>query len=95
MSTVTVPVTAGHIAGGDAGSSWGCAVALALEDAFPGTDDVSVGETMASLYRDDEEGAHFIHLDLPVEVRVFIGAYDRDEPVEPFTFTVAYEEVPA
>ena len=96
MSAVTVSVTAEHIANGDAGSGWGCAIALALEEAFPGTEDVSVGDAMASLYREDEgEGEHFIHLDLPYDARLFIGAFDAGETVEPFTFTVDADEVAA
>ena len=86
----TVSVTAEHIANGVPGSGWGCAVALAIEEAFPGCEDVSVSEATACICCEDVEPAW---VDLPASAADFIEAFDNEWDVEPFTFDLDYPEV--
>jgi hypothetical protein len=93
----TISVTAEHIANGTPGSSWGCAIVLAIRDAFPGVVDASAGEVTASLIIEDEYGAPLpgVDLDLPDAACDFVEAFDNEWDVEPFTFDLDYPAVTA
>ena len=80
MVTETIRVTAGHIAVGVPRGCHHCPIALAVADLHPGpvtvsNDMIIAGITMATL---------------PAAARWFISAFDRDEPVSPFEFTVEW-----
>jgi hypothetical protein len=87
----TINVTAEHIAKGVPGSCTRCAVALAISDAFPGTDIWVYGDTFDLTFEDF--GPNFVNL--PAGVDDLIHALDDRVPVEPFTFTVDYPVVTA
>ena len=93
MTTVTVTVTAGHITRGTPGSGSGCAIALALLDAFPGATDASVGDYAGVFYNAggdlDDRDAWAL---LPGAARHFVRDFDDRQPVGPFTFTL---DIPA
>jgi len=89
-AVTAINVTAEHIANGVRGSGWGCAVALAIKDAFPGCEDVNVSEAAACICYEDVEPAW---VDLPASAADFIEAFDNEWDVEPFTFTVDYPAV--
>lgn len=82
-----INVTADHIENGMPGSNSACAVALALQDAFPGADAVSVGDFAILFYEfGDVSGL------LPEKAREFVRAFDEAGFVEPFTFEL---DIPA
>lgn len=81
-----VSVTAGHIAKGIPGDACGCAVALAVIDAFPDAENVSVGDLYVAMYI----GSRSELLPIPENVRALITVIDRDGTVEPFTFELDY-----
>jgi hypothetical protein len=80
----TINVTAGHIARGDRGTPWDCAVALALKAAFPAAGLISVGVTDFDI--DDT----VYDVPFPPEASAFIDAFDSGAEVEPFSFNVDY-----
>jgi hypothetical protein len=89
MTTITV--TAEHIAKGVPESCRHCPVALAIKDALPGIELIAVDDTRVHL----GGAACDVKIDLPPAAQHFIEAFDCDDPVEPFSFTVDYPEVQA
>ena len=91
MTAITV--TAEHITRGRPGVGSGCAIALALLDAFPGATDTCVGDYAGVFYGGgDELDDRDVWSLLPGEARHFVRDFDDGQPVEPFTFTL---DIPA
>ena len=88
MSTVTISVTAGHIAAGEREKCERCPVALAFLAALPRVDKAVVTGFGASLYRDGVK----TRLRLPDAASDFVGAFDNAEPVSPFEFAIDIPE---
>jgi hypothetical protein len=87
-----IVVTAGHIAAGNR-SPWGCAVALALREAFPDATEICVGTKEFDI---ETPGLKVTaEVLLPLEATQFIYALDAHRAVEPFSFTVDYPAVTA
>jgi hypothetical protein len=87
----TISVTAEHIAKGRPGDCRFCPVALAVEDAFPGTNCWVARDTL-TLYSNGRQRLRVPH---PGTVLKFIRAFDSADPVEPFTFELDYPAVAA
>lgn len=89
MTAITV--TQKHIDHGIPASGSGCAIALALLDAFPGATDTCVGDYAGVFYSgsvsDDDVWAL-----LPADARVFVRDFDDGLDVQPFTFTLDIPE---
>ena len=82
----TISVTAEHLTQGIPGDCAACAVALAVEDAFPQASDVTVGQLYISMH----DKVEWVLLAISLSVGERIAAIDRGESVEPFSFTVNY-----
>ena len=87
----TINVTAEHLTEGIPGDACACPVVLAVSDAFPGAEDVTVGDLYISMYHQRQS----LLLPMPADVRVLIAAIDSRKPVEPFTFDLNYPAVAA
>jgi hypothetical protein len=89
-TTVTVTVTAEHIAAGVEFDCVRCPVALAMQEALPDADLANYASGF-KVFR----GSRATEILFPDAVTRFVVAFDAGEPVEPFTFTVDLEEVAA
>jgi hypothetical protein len=88
---IPIPVRQKHIDNGMPGEACGCAVALAIEDAFPGAESVSV------CYADGEHGhanarvwiapGAWLRLVLGLDGWQLLRAFDAGDQVEPCTLT--------
>jgi hypothetical protein len=87
MTTVTITVTAAHIAAGKRYECGDCPVAIAAAEVFGGTAYVDI--TLIVMTGDGTE----TEFTLPDEALAFITAFDDAKPVAPFTFIA--EEVTA
>lgn len=76
-----VKVLQHHIDEGQRKSGTRCAIALALREAFPEALYVHVGADILI-----EGFASTQRVPAPANARTFIRAFDRSQPVEPFTF---------
>jgi hypothetical protein len=85
-----ISVTAEHIAKGFPGDCRFCPVALAIEDAFPGTNCYAARDAL-TLYFNGQS----LRVPHPGSVLKFIRAFDSAEPVEPFSFDLDYPAVTA
>lgn len=85
MTKIKVRVTAEHIARGKKADYNGCPVALALADAV-----MAVPTTCGVAGTIDIPG----HRDLRAPARVldWVGDFDSDQPVKPFSFTLEVPE---
>jgi hypothetical protein len=86
-----INVTAEHIAKGFPGDCRFCPVALAVEDAFPGTNCWAARDTL-TLY---SNGGPCLRVPHPGSVLNFIRAFDSAGQVAPFTFELDYPAVAA
>jgi hypothetical protein len=82
---LTVTVTAGDIARGERDDGSRCPIALAagragIADPFAGQAYIGTDEA------ESDDGCYPVY-DLPAEARQFIGDFDNERPVAPFTFT--------
>ena len=84
-----VNVTRQNLDEGRPGDACACPVVLAVSDAFPDAEDVTVGDKYISMYHAGQSRL----LLMPADVPVLIGAIDRKRPVEPFSFELDYPEV--
>jgi hypothetical protein len=88
MSTVTISVTAEHIAAGEREKCEKCPVALAFLTALPRADRAVVTGFGVSLYRAGVK----TRLRLPDAASDFISAFDNSDPVAPFSFDIEIPE---
>ena len=86
-----VNVTRQNLDEGRPGDACACPVVLAVSDAFPDAEDVTVGDKYISMYHAGQSRLLLI----PEDVRALIGAIDRGKSVEPFTFDLDYPAVTA
>ena len=87
----TINVTSQHLTRGIPGDCNTCPVALAIEDAFPNAASVTVGGQYLSF----QDGGRVVVLNIPETGRIAIGAIDRGELLEPFTFELDYPKAAA
>jgi hypothetical protein len=103
MFEVRFPVTAEHIAQGEAGMCWRCPISHALNEIFPGLV-AETGMLSVILYekQDDEPSQPVLRAWSSDEVQHFINRVDYEKHAEPTRFelefkalvptTVTYEE---
>jgi hypothetical protein len=84
LTEVTVTVTQEHIDAGERESCSSCPVALAFAAAIPEAIDSAVTWRYASVWFGSRG---VVNYKLPPSATGFIGAFDSEEPVAPFTFT--------
>ena len=84
MTRVRVSVTAEDIAQGTPYHSWGCPIAIAMTRALGHP--VGVDEKWCWFVEKEGDVRH-LH-GLPEAVQAFVRAYDQQQPVAPFSFTV-------
>lgn len=93
MTSVTISVTAGHIARGLINHCCECPIALAAAEAFPHAERVGRHRVVVTGYGIllALAGRELV-LPLPREATDFIATFDDGQPVEPFEFTVDIPE---
>lgn len=88
MKKHTIRVTQRHIDQGKRNCPYGCMVALAIEEAIPGSWPTVDGATvLLSL------GSQDSRIDLPAIARDAIDKYDDGQEVEPFQFDLEVPEI--
>ena len=83
----TIRVTADHIAEGERGNPCACPVALAVRDQTGAQIAYVDMATVAITRRNHDFEAHS-----PPQVSHFVDAFDHGHPVEPFEFTVTWQD---
>jgi hypothetical protein len=86
---IIINVTEKHIARGICGSPGGCAVALAFRDVVKPGITICTSPLFTSLW---DQGT-CINIQHPDTVTKFIGRFDAEHPVDPFSFEVEIPEV--
>jgi hypothetical protein len=87
---IHVSVTPAHIERGARSDANECPIAWAMVDA--GLEEPYVGINVATWGRLNWEGGRRKRARLPRAAQLFIGAFDRDEEVEPFEFDLEVEQ---
>ena len=82
MNTLTVQVTQDDIEAGIAGKSSKCPIALAFNRVF------AIDDALVDNYSFESETMLGMYFNLPVACNRFISAFDMEESVKPFSFTL-------
>lgn len=73
-------------------SAFSCPIANATHEATENNFElVSVNGSAITLY--DWDGQHYKYLSLPAPMQIWLGAYDGNEQVEPFSFDIDLENL--
>ena len=81
---IKINVRQEHIDSGEPEDAESCAITLALCDAFPEAENISVDGEIASIHGMND-------IELPYEVQDFILEFDKGEWVQPFEFELEIE----
>ena len=87
----SISVTRRCLTEGIPGARPACPVVLAVVDAFPDAQNVTVGNRYVSMYYEERDELMII----PEEIRSLIADIDTGTPVEPFTFELDYPKAAA